>query len=160
MHLYATNNSVTLHNKSMLNKLHKPVALCSAEKHLEHTFTTAGEQLDEMILLCNGQKVMLTCNLWVHVGLVNGSLGTVISICYAPNSKPPEFPSFVVVDFKQYKGTPWDISHPTYVPISPITRGTHRQIPLRMAWALTIQKSQGMTLDKATVDIGPKNAKV
>ena len=109
-----------------------------------------------MILLCNGQKVMLTCNLWVHAGLVNGALGTVISICYAPDSKPPELPSFVVVDFKQYRGTTWDIAHPTNVPISPIRRGTRRQIPLRMAWALTIHKSQGMTLDQATVDIGAK----
>ena len=62
----------------------------------------------------------------------------------------------MVVDFKQYKGTPWDISHPTYVPISPITRGTCCQIPLQMEWALTIHKSEGMTLDNATVDIGTK----
>lgn len=118
--------------------------------------TTEDEQLPAKVLLCNEQKVMLTSNLWVHAGLVNGALGKVISIFYSMDSKPPELPSFTVVDFRQYKGTPWDISHPTYVPISPITRGTRRQIPLQMAWALTIHKSQGMTLDKATVDIGTR----
>ena len=45
---------------------------------------------------------------------------------------------------------------PNIVPISPITRGTRRQIPLQMSRALTIHKSQGMTLDKARVDIGTK----
>lgn len=108
------------------------------------------------MLLCNKQKFILTSNLWVYASLINGALGKVISIFYSIGSKPPELSSFVVVDFRQYKGTPWDISHPTYVPISPITRGTCRQIPLQMAWALTIHKSQGMTLDRAKVDIGTK----
>lgn len=60
----------------------------------------------------------------------------------------------MVVDFIQCKGTPWDLSHSTYVPISPITRGSHQQFPLLMAWDLTINKSLGITLDKAIVDIG------
>jgi len=30
----------------------------------------------------------------------------------------------------------------------------HKQIPLRMAWDLAIHKSQGLTIDKVTIDIG------
>ena len=107
----------------MLKKLNMPVAVCSVEKRREQNFTTSEEELDAKVLLCNEKKVMLACDFWVHARLVNGALGTKISIFYAPDSKPPELSSFMVVNFKQYRGTPWDISHPTYVPISPITRG-------------------------------------
>lgn len=32
--------------------------------------------------------------------------------------------------------------------------GAHTQLPLKMTWALTIHKSQGMTLPMTTLDIG------
>lgn len=51
-------------------------------------------------------------------------------------------PTFGVVDFKSYIGPPGHPHNPTYVPISPVTRGGRTKIPLQMAWAFTIHKAQ------------------
>lgn len=56
--------------------------------------------------------------------------------------------------FKYYTGPSWDPQNAKHVPIPPITRGNRTQIPLAMAWGITIHKSQRLTLDFATVDIG------
>ena len=93
------------------------------------------------------------CNLSVEVGLVNGALGTVQSIFFSDGSKPPQLPMYATVSFDDYISLPWDIIYPNIVPITPIYRGNHKQIPLRMAWALAIHKSQGLTLQRATIDI-------
>ena len=59
------------------------------------------------------------------------------------------------MDFDSYSRIPFDDHHPQRVPIPTIDRGNTKQIPLRLAWALTIHKSQGLTLQRATIDIGP-----
>ena len=97
---------------------------------------------------------MLTSNLWVASGLVNGSLGQIITIFYKGNHKTLPLPKFLVVRFNKYIGPPCDPNNPTFVPIPPIQRGSCTHIPLKMAWSLTIHKSKGMTLPKVTIDIG------
>ncbi|XP_059066490.1 uncharacterized protein LOC131857783 [Cryptomeria japonica] len=144
-----------LHSKKMLKALNLPIVLSIA--HIAQQTNIKydnNEQLPLELLLCENQLVMLLANLWIEVGLVNGSIDLVTNIIYEPNTKPPDLPKFVIVHFQNYKGPPWDPLHPNDIPIAPIARGRRTQIPLTTAWAITIHKSQGLTLDKATIDIG------
>ncbi|XP_057832940.2 ATP-dependent DNA helicase pfh1-like [Cryptomeria japonica] len=122
IHLFATNNSTMLHNKRMLKELNLPIALSIAhiaqQTNIEYD---NNDQLTLELLLCENQQVMLLANLWIEVGLVNGSIGLVKNIIYEPNTKPPDLPKFVIVRFQIYKGPPWDIVHPNDIPITPIT---------------------------------------
>ena len=65
---------------------------------------------------------MLTCNLWVDAGLVNGAFGIVQNIYYCDGSKPPQLSMYTTVCFDNYIGIPWDVTAPKLVPITPISR--------------------------------------
>ena len=118
--------------------------------------------LEPCIFLAKGAHVMLTMNLWTGVGLCNGATGTVIDFIYADNQQPPDLPEAVIVKFDNYRGPSISESISSCVPICPITvssqtlDGLHerQQLPLKLAWAITIHKSQGLTLPKAWIDIG------
>ena len=105
---------------------------------------------------------MLTMNLWPAVGLCNGATGTVVDFLYQNNQQPPDLPIAVIVKFDVYRGPSISQTLPSCVPICPFTTtaqlsdGFHerQQLPLRLAWAITIHKSQGLTLPKAWVNIG------
>ena len=121
--------------------------------------------LQPKLLIARGARVMLTKNLWPSAGLCNGSTGTVVDIIYETGHQPPLLPIAVVVKFDKYSG-PSMTNMPGCVPIPPITATVNiantvherQQIPLTLAWALTIPKSQGMTLDRAWIDIGKKES--
>lgn len=96
------------------------------------------------LVLAEGAQVMLITNMDFEQGLVNGSRGVVTGFTEDVLHLP-------IVKFRQ--GSP--------IPIGPATwesddiEGLQRkQIPLRLAYALTIHKAQGATLDCALIDIG------
>ena len=60
-----------------------------------------------------------------------------------------------MVKFDNYSSFSFNNVDSKIVPIFPIQRGSTIQIPLRLAWALKKYKSQGLTLEKATIDIRP-----
>lgn len=155
MHLFATNDLVRLHNRKMLKSLNHPIAISVATSTGYGIDNAANdEQLEKEVLFCRGQRIMLTSNIWTQAGLVNGALGEVVEIIYSPGSKPPDVPMYVVTRFDNYSGPPWNVHDPKSIPIIPVSLGNRRQIPLTMAWAITIHKAQGLTLQKATIDIG------
>ena len=100
--------------------------------------------------------------MWPFVGLCNGATGIVADFIFEENHQPPDLPVDVMVEFENYKGPLFDENRPSCVPICPVTvssqtqSGMHerQQVTLRLAWALTIHKSQGLMLQSAWIDIG------
>jgi ATP-dependent DNA helicase PIF1 len=90
-----------------------------------------------------GAQVMLIINEDPELGLVNGSRGVVVGI----GPKGPEV-KFLSMNH------PYTVKHHIWQSDgdAPVFR---RQVPLRLAYALTIHKAQGASLDSAMVDIGP-----
>jgi len=118
------------------------------------------EGLTPSLLLTVGARVMLTRNLWTDVGLVNGALGVVHSILY--NEDNIRFPVVVIVKFDKYTGPSVFTETVNCVPIPPSSSFSESygpvyertQYPLKLAWAITIHKSQGLTLDQAWINLG------
>jgi hypothetical protein len=94
--------------------------------------------------LCEGCQVMLLQNKSVEKGLVNGSRGVVVGFQGGSGGYP-------IVQFLH--GDPV-VVEPHDWTSNDCEAVKRRQIPLRVAYAVTIHKSQGATLDCALVDIG------
>ena len=165
--LFPTRELVRDYNSNRLYQLQNPVAQVDSnhdgrDAHLASSNIACG--LERTLFLAVGATVMLRVNLWVERGLVNGSIGTVFRIIFAENQGPPSLPAFVICIFPNYTGPPFLPDQPHSFPVIPIRRswsaGNHilsrTGIPLDLAWALTIHKSQGLTMPKAVIDIGDK----
>ncbi len=163
--LFYSNEQVANYNHEQLTKLEHPIAHINARHSSALAKKISSDDmsgLQPVVFLAKGARVMLTMNLWASVGLCNGATGTIVDIIYQNNHQPPDLPIAVMVEFENYRGPGFNESQPLCVPICPITVasqteiGIHerQQLPLRLAWALTIHKSQGLTLPKAWIDIG------
>lgn len=112
------------------------------------------------LFLSSDALVMLTKNLWQTKGLVNGAIGIVYDIVYQDGCSPPDLPLAVLVQFPSYTGPSCSDRVDHLVPITPFDfhafgyKDTFRtQLPLHLAWARTIHKSQGMTIDKSIINL-------
>ena len=165
LRLFPTTSAVSEYNVTKLHSNDQPVAVIKAVFSGAGAIKASADDaggLEPVVCLAHGAKVMLTTNLWVQVGLVNGAMGTVVAICYDDaGESPPRLPVAVTVRFDSFSGpTLLDGS----VPITPLCRTwlstdktcSRLKLPLKLAWAVSIHKCQGMTLNKAVVDLGKK----
>ena len=104
----------------------------------------------EFLRLKIGAQVMMTKNTYQKEGVINGSLGIVRE--FSPKK------SYPVVEFAggrllTISPEEWLVERFDDKKKVVITDAGMTQIPLILAWAMTIHKSQGLTLDKISCDL-------
>lgn len=144
--LYTHNVDVDRLNKKMLTKLPGPVRSFEMK-------STGADQIvlglkkgclsPETLELKEGAVVMFTKNN-PKEGFVNGTLGTVSGF-----DKITGWPIVKTKNGQTIEVEPMD----WIVEENGKIKGSINQFPLRLAWAITVHKSQGMTLDEAVMDL-------
>ena len=163
------NETVAEHNFSKLTQGQYPFMTIKARHNSAAAAKLAPEEfcgLEPVVHLAKGAPVMLTKNLWVQRGLCNGSIGTVEHVIFGENDCPPSLPLAVLVRFDRYTGPSFSPKFRNCVPIAPFIAYAdgdnqsleRQQLPLKLCYAMTIHKSQGLTLQKATVDLGKQES--
>ncbi|XP_074546718.1 uncharacterized protein LOC141805519 isoform X3 [Halichoeres trimaculatus] len=175
LHIFPTNMQVSEHNLEQLFASCPDYVTIDAqdyqnssktgklEKMAGHHRAASDTCLQERLCLARNARVMLCKNVDVGDGLVNGACGTVTHIEF--KNVKDKFPQTVYVKFddprigsqrrkqrahaavecrdstaidpEQEKATKWG--------------GLRVQFPLRLAWACTVHKVQGLTVDQAVV---------
>lgn len=111
---------------------------------------------EEELELKPGARVMFLRNDSITEGnrWVNGSVGTVVKVDGAVHVALDSDPANSV----EVQPVQWEKIQYTYDPeensVEADVMATFAQYPLRLAWAVTIHKSQGQTLDSAVLDFG------
>ena len=163
--LFYKKEYVAKYNYEAITKLESPIAQINAIHSCVAAASTKSDDargLEPVVFMAKGARVMLTSNLWQQVRLCNGTRGTIDSLVYAENHKPPDLPTAILVTFPDYSGPHFLSNKPHCIPIPPIVYEWHnglnilsrQQIPLRLSYEITIHKPQGQTMIKAVIDIG------
>lgn len=144
--LHTHNADVERLNMAELAKVDGKELSFEARETGDHSYK---EKLDRdclaprVLRLKKGAQVMLLTNLNLDEGLVNGSLGTVIDL------KEDE----ILVRFGINKVIKME-RHTWAIQNNGVNLASREQYPLRLAYALTIHKCQGMTLDRIECWLG------
>lgn len=153
--LTPTNDAADCLNQAKLNKL--PGSICVVEGSVEGKFKEKDMPTDLYLELKAGARIMCVANDQKN-RFVNGSLGWVLAV---DATKEKQNVTVQMDDAKEpitIEPYTWNIHRTKFnrrtgnLEQEPV--GSFRQIPLRLAWAVTIHKSQGKTFDKVTLDLG------
>ncbi len=148
--LTSHNNQAELINRQQLQKLTSTSFTYKAE--IEGEFSENIYPADAELILKEGAQVMFLKNDLIAKRYFNGKIGIVKSLDEA---------EIIVTsdgeDIRVQKES-WENSRYTLNrndgKLEQELLGTFEQYPLRLAWAITIHKSQGLTFDKVMIDAG------
>ena len=174
--LYCTNSNVDEENLLQLAALPGAQRIMTAvdqwhsqpsnEQARKHLLSTIDKKSTPALPLKIGAQVMLSRNI-PDKGLVNGSRGMIVGFVDQTttgrelilDTKTASFSSGTVLTFPVVRFDNGVIMTMTHQAIWQAGQGRDGsllriQFPLKLAWALTVHKSQGMTLSRAEVKLG------
>ncbi|KAH7446036.1 hypothetical protein KP509_01G034200, partial [Ceratopteris richardii] len=137
--LYPLKVDVREENMKELKALENPVVKFTAQDRVagpQYKGALDSMRLEKELDVCVGAQVMLIKNFDTEAGLVNGAKGVVLVVRFACNGTEK-----VIRPEKQS------------VESGGIEVAKRVQVPLILAWSLSVHKCQGMTLDKVETDL-------
>ena len=166
LHVFGKNKAVDAHNSDMLSKQCPQLQNIDAEdiitdvrKQTEYKRDKpkggSSDNLPKKLEIGVGARVMLLRNIDVGDGLVNGAFGTVEDFGFSSNgitSIHVRFDSDKVGSQKKLENGCVAIER-YEEKLTCVKNVTRRQFPLKLAWACTIHKVQGMTVKEIVFDM-------
>ena len=147
-----THNAMAQHyNDGELQRL--PAHAYIFEAQIEGTFPEFSYPADQHLVLKEGAQVMFIKNdpSAAHQ-FYNGKIGHVVSISQGDITvRCPGDDYTIQVQPMEWENTKYVLNEQTKE-IESQVQGTFSQYPLRLAWAITIHKSQGLTFERAIID--------
>jgi len=167
LRLYFRREEVRIYNHRRLRDCKQPILKIKSThtgRGAEGANDDEADGLEPQLCICLGARVMLTDNIWVENGLVNGSMGTVRDIVWNEGQDPTkDMPVAIMVEVDDYDGPKFPGTN--YIPIFPVTRRfeykkrdcSRTNFPLRLAYAITVHKAQGLTLKQVVLNLERKD---
>ncbi|CAI5670377.1 unnamed protein product [Oreochromis niloticus] len=171
LHIYATNKNVESHNTDTLKKLHSNIIIINADDfqkdkctgrmaRRDKPFTGGRNDLPDTLNVAEGARVMLTRNLDTLNGLVNGAFGILIKVVRSENDGQI-IKLGLRMDNRQSvrsnrsaNAASDDLVYIERAEESLKFKGAvRRQFPVKLAFACTIHKTQGLTTQTAVVSM-------
>lgn len=145
--LTSHNNQADQINQSRLQSLSAPAFTYTAK--IDGDFPENLYPVEKELLLKEGAQVMFTKN-DTDRNYFNGKIGTVVKL-EKDNIVVSSDGKEITVKTETWENTRYTINR-TDEKLQQEVLGTFSQYPLRLAWAITIHKSQGLTFDKVMID--------
>ncbi|KAI8514787.1 hypothetical protein Bbelb_073780 [Branchiostoma belcheri] len=176
LHIFSTNIAVAEHNDKML-RLRCPDVRCFEASDFVKDPTTGSmkrrdlarggkDDLPDVVKVGVGARVMLSRNVNVADGLVNGAFGTVSGVAGGQDDAREVATVFVQFDNPKVGAQERQKSAvPSSLPVNSVpvrqiednlnnkSKVKRNQIPLKLAWGCTVHKVQGMTTDEVVVSM-------